>query len=103
MVKSPEELLKVSLGVVPSVPKILMFPPLIVRSPVAVSIWKVVLSGTPVEPPLVIVKNWVFTIVEPLMVSVFSVVKVPAIFVLPVAESTVNLLKPEPALISPKM
>ena len=57
VVKSHEELLNVNLGVVPSVPNILIEPPLRVRFPVAVSIWKVVLSGIPVAPPLVIVKN----------------------------------------------
>ena len=72
-----------------------MLPPLIVRSPVAVSTSKVVLSGVPVAPPLVILKNSVCRRVEPLMVKVFSVVKVPATFVLPVVESTVNLLNPE--------
>ena len=57
VVKSPEELSKVSLGVVPSTPKKFISPPLIVRSPVEVSTCKVVLIGSTSVPPLVMVKN----------------------------------------------
>ena len=96
--------MNVSRGVVPSVPKMLMLPPFIVRFPVALSTWNVVLSGTSTVtpsskkegPPLVMVKNsWLGT-VEPFSVMVFSTVSVPAILVSPDAPATVNLLNPSP-------